>query len=460
MIMKIHHFTINNFRKFKRQSFIFHPNFTVLIGRNATGKTQILDAISIVLGVYITKIFRKDKTIRSIAQEEIRVEQHVYIDDNGNKQVREEIQYPVSLSAEIDYHGNHYQQVCAKENSQGRTTFGRTSAFSKKATEDSKQIIHGEYLDLPFLAYYGSGRLWSLKKHFSNNSRVESRTSGYIDSLDPNSDIKEIQGWIKKQELICLQRKKDITSYQLVKEAIVAVIPGCKSVKYDVEYDYIYLEFDDGSLCPFYNLSDGFRSMVAMIADMTRRIVLLNPHMGAEALKKTSGIVLIDEIDLYLHPEWQRRVVDDLKKIFPMIQFIATTHSPFIIQSLSSGEVIDLGECNDEVLEFNANTPHEAWPGPDKSYAGRSIEDIIEDIMGVPVPQRSQRYQQMYDVAKEYYTLLQESKNVTPEAKKDIKAKLDELVAPFSNEVAYYAFLEMERIAVMDKSNGGKNETN
>ena len=170
MIMKIHHFTINNFRKFKRQSFIFHPNFTVLIGRNATGKTQILDAISIVLGVYITKIFRKDKTIRSIAQEEIRVEQHVYIDDNGNKQVREEIQYPVSLSAEIDYHGNHYQQVCAKENSQGRTTFGRTSAFSKKATEDSKQIIHGEYLDLPFLAYYGSGRLWSLKKHFSNNS--------------------------------------------------------------------------------------------------------------------------------------------------------------------------------------------------------------------------------------------------------------------------------------------------
>ena len=454
--MKINHFTINNFRKFRHQSFIFHPNFTVLIGRNATGKTQILDAISIVLGVYITKIFRKDKSMRSIEQEEIRVEQHVYIDKKGDKQVREEIQYPVSLSAEIDYHGNHYQQVCAKDNSQGRTTFGRTSAFSKKATEDSNQIIHGGYLDLPFLAYYGSGRLWPLKKHFSNNSRVESRTSGYIDSLNPNSDIKEIQGWIKKQELIYLQKKKDVTSYQLVKEAIAAVIPNCKSVKYDVEYDYIYLEFEDGSLCPFYNLSDGFRSMVAMIADMTRRIVLLNPHMGADALKKTSGIVLIDELDLYLHPEWQRRVVGDLKKLFPMIQFIATTHSPFIIQSMSPGEVIDLEECNNEVLQFNDNTPQKAWPGPDKSYAGRSIEDIIEEIMGVPVPQRSQRYQAMYDTAKKYFSILQGSRSATDEDKEVIKAKLDELVAPFSNEVAYYAFLEMERIAAMDTGKEGE----
>ena len=394
--------------------------------------------------------------MRSIEQEEIRVEQHVYIDKKGDKQVREEIQYPVSLSAEIDYHGNHYQQVCAKDNSQGRTTFGRTSAFSKKATEDSNQIIHGGYLDLPFLAYYGSGRLWPLKKHFSNNSRVESRTSGYIDSLNPNSDIKEIQGWIKKQELIYLQKKKDVTSYQLVKEAIAAVIPNCKSVKYDVEYDYIYLEFEDGSLCPFYNLSDGFRSMVAMIADMTRRIVLLNPHMGADALKKTSGIVLIDELDLYLHPEWQRRVVGDLKKLFPMIQFIATTHSPFIIQSMSPGEVIDLEECNNEVLQFNDNTPQKAWPGPDKSYAGRSIEDIIEEIMGVPVPQRSQRYQAMYDTAKKYFSILQGSRSATDEDKEVIKAKLDELVAPFSNEVAYYAFLEMERIAAMDTGKEGE----
>lgn len=77
----------------------------------------------------------------------------------------------------------------------------------------------------------------------------------------------------------------------------------------------------------------------------------------------------------------------------------------------------------------------------------------------VPVPQRSQRHQQMYDVAKEYYTILQESKNATSEVKKDIKVKLDELVAPFSNEVAYYAFGEMERIATMDQSNGGKDET-
>lgn len=455
--MKINHFIINNFRKFKRQSFIFHPSFTVLIGRNATGKTQILDAISIVLGVYITKIFKRDKAIRSIAADEIRVEQHIFADDTGEKRVREEAQYPVSLLADIEYQGERYQQICAKENALGRTTFGRTSAFSQQAIEDSRNITHGNPIDLPFLAYYGSGRLWSLKKHFSVNSRPESRVNGYVDALDPNSDIKEIQGWIKKQELIYLQKKSEGTEYQLVKKAIAAVIPNCKAVKYDIECDYIYLEFEDGEVCPFFNLSDGFRSMVAMIADMVRRMVLLNPHLGLETLSRTSGIVLIDELDLYLHPEWQRRVVDDLKSLFPRIQFIATTHSPFIIQSLSLGEVIDLEECKNEVLAFTGAVPQVAWPGPDNSYSGRSIEDIVEDIMGVPVPQRSQRYQEMYNAAKQYYTILHQEKAASAEEKLALKKKLDELTAPFSKEVAYYAFLEMERIAVMNSDGGEEN---
>ena len=169
--------------------------------------------------------------------------------------------------------------------------------------------------------------------------------------------------------------------------------------------------------------------MFAMVADIAHRAAILNPQFGEKAPAETPGIVLIDEIDLHLHPSWQRRVVDDLRRTFPRIQFIATTHSPFIIQSLRPGELVDLQK--DVTGE----------------YVNRSIEDIVEGVMGIKVPQRSERYEKMYKAAKEYYQVLQEAKEASPEEKRELKQKLDELTAPFSDNVAYHAFLEMERIA-------------
>jgi predicted ATP-binding protein involved in virulence len=91
----------------------------------------------------------------------------------------------------------------------------------------------------------------------------------------------------------------------------------------------------------------------------------LNSHLGDEAISNSKGVVLIDEIDQHLHPRWQRRIVGDLKRVFPNIQFIATTHSPFIVQSLDIDEVISLGIQN----EISPNK--------------LSIEEIARYFMGV-----------------------------------------------------------------------------
>lgn len=98
---------------------------------------------------------------------------------------------------------------------------------------------------------------------------------------------------------------------------------------------------------------------------------ILNPYQKGNALKNTPGIVVIDEIDLGLHPTWQRKIIGILKELFPKIQFICATHSPFIIQSLKEGELITL----DRRLE--------------SEYSGESIEDIAEDVMGVEMVQYS-----------------------------------------------------------------------
>lgn len=133
--MKFKNLTLQNFRKFESQTFCFHPQFNVVIGRNATGKTQLLDALAIVLGVYQTKIFNRERVSRGILEEEVRLEEHRY-GIEPHFQYNREARYPVSLTANICYQNQLFKQVCSKKTAKGRTTFGRPSPFAKAATED------------------------------------------------------------------------------------------------------------------------------------------------------------------------------------------------------------------------------------------------------------------------------------------------------------------------------------
>jgi predicted ATP-binding protein involved in virulence len=140
--------------------------------------------------------------------------------------------------------------------------------------------------------------------------------------------------------------------------------------------------------------------------------------------------VLIDELDLHLHPKWQRRVIEDLRRTFPEIQFICTTHSPFLIQSLRSG---------DELIVLEGQSTAQV--------ADMSIEEIARGLMGVANPEVSLRYDEMKGVARHYLEILEESAE-SPEAKLDAyKDRLADAIAPYADNPAFQAFLEMKRAA-------------
>ena len=161
-----------------------------------------------------------------------------------------------------------------------------------------------------------------------------------------------------------------------------------------------------------------------MICDLGRRLALANPLLPDPLLG--AGVVFIDELELHLHPTWQREVCEKLRKTFPNIQFIATTHSPFVIQSLRPGELINLD------------------PNEFAEYADQSIEDIAENVMHVPVPQKSERYSRMMAAAEEYFRLLRQP-NATDGDVAEAEERLNELSAPFSDDPAFQAFLKLER---------------
>jgi len=439
--MKIKTLRLVNFRKYADSTFQFHPRFTIMIGDNASGKTSILEALSVMLGTYLLRA-KVEVRRTGIRKEEVRLSIHEKYD-----QVTIEEQSPTYLLAQGELHGVPLAW---------HRGFGDRGKNAKDLIEAGVRDIElarkGEDVTLPVFQYYGTGRLWDRHRNVPIG-KPESRLASYRNCFDPKSDHYVFYRWFKQLELAAIQKQKRIGALEAVRTAVTQCIPGAKRFYYDVSHDALMIFLKEEGYCLFDNLSDGYRNMVAMVADIAHRAARLNPHLEDRAALESPGVVLIDEIDLHLHPKWQRRVVGDLQKAFPEIQFIVSTHSPFIVQSLKPGEVIDLNRADSA---DPARIPDEAiaWPGPGSDYADRSIEDIVEEIMAVAVPQRSQRYTEMYEAAQEYYRVLESAENADPEEKERLKRRLDELSAPFSDNVGYHAFLEMERIA----SGLGKSE--
>ena len=432
--MKLSHITLQNFRRYEAARFHFHEQFTVLIGNNGKGKSTVLDAVAMMLNTYFQGS-RMPTGGGTICKADARL-----LLTRKEEQVFREHMSEVSLkaTATVNRSSVSWQRDFGDRG-------GKAKDLVRLGTQARECIKRGESPDLPLLLYYGAGRLWNLHDNIETE-KPSSQLDAYRYCLDPKSDQKAFEKWFKKLSFTELQKRTRIPAGDAVKQAILTCVPGAKDFYHDTEFDELTIELEREGLVPFNNLSDGYRNMVGMVADIAHRAARLNPHHGAEAGIKTTGIVLIDEIDLHLHPKWQRRIVQDLKKAFPGLQFIASSHSPFILQSLEPGEVIDLDQAS-LAADIEALPLGIAAPGPGTAFSNRSIEDIVEGVMGVPIPQRGQRYQDMHNAAKEYFALLEKAPDAAPEDKRALKESLDKLSAPFSDNVAYHAFLEMKRLA-------------
>lgn len=433
--MKISELVLHNFRRYEEAFFQFNPHFNVLIGNNGKGKTTVLDALAILLNTYFQggKIATGGGTIKD-------ADAHaVYQEIEGQVFCEPTTDVWLEASASLDGERINWRRDVGDRG-------GKAKSLVKKGKEARDRVSKKVDVDLPLLLYYGAGRLWD-KHDDIETDQPASRVMGYRYCLDPKSDHKAFEKWFKRLSLSKLQKRIDIPALDAVTDAVTSCIPGAQSFFFEIGYDKPMVKLDHEGLIPFDDLSDGYRNMIGIIADIAHRASRLNPHFGAEAARKTQGIVLIDEIDLHLHPKWQRRVVEDLKRAFPALQFIVSTHSPFILQSLEPGEVIDLGQGL-KPADASSIPDGIAAPASDAKYANRSIEDIVEEVMKIPVPQRGERYQQMYKAALEYFSLLKESsEGISDERKTALKEQLDELSGPFSENVAYHAFLTMQRLA-------------
>jgi predicted ATP-binding protein involved in virulence len=424
--MRLDRIRLQNFACFESTSQELCSRFNLIVGDNAAGKTTWLNGISVGVGALFLG-FPTPAVTKSIPKNLARLKFY----QQGDA-ITAEPQFPVVVECSGRVAGQSIEWCRDLSSDDGRTT--RQYAFEiRNISEKLKwQVKNGDRVILPVISFYGTGRLWVQKKQRDVKTlRPDSRFMGYLDCLEPASDEKRLLEWFKTQEIAAIQQSKPICTLEACRIAVRTCVPGTTRVYFDIKRDELMLDRPGRSL-PFSCLSDGYRNMVAMVADIAIRCATLNPHLAGEVALQTPGVVLIDEIDLHLHPKWQRRVIGDLLKAFPNIQFIATTHSPFVIQSLPAVDGVQL---------INLDNPEA------DDFSNKSVEDITEEVQGVDLPQRSKRWQDMMSAAEEYYAVLRAATGQSPEEITRLKNRLDELSLPFSDDPAYQALLVSERTA-------------
>lgn len=388
--MQIDKIYLNNFKLFENKTINFSGKFSLIIGDNGVGKTSILEALSIGLGGFLAGI--DGVRTRNIQLDEVRV-----IGQNvGDATYTSEPQFPCS----VECTGKIYEKKISWKRSINKKD-GRTDRINAKkvttlAINLQKKITQHQdsNIILPIISYQGAGRLYSQKREKWINpfeKQELSRFMGYTDCLEAESNIKLFVNWLRKMTLISLQKKKPIGELDATLKAISTFMHGLVeneeevSLFYDFEKEEVIVEIDDNQL-PLRLMSSGYRSLIGMVADIAFRMALLNPQLKEKASQLTPGVVLIDELDLHLHPKWQWKIVEDLKRTFPLVQFIATTHSPIIVSSCKNGEIINItGDEYEKSQTF-----------------GWQVQDILSQVMGAnnrsPIVEKNVNlYEKLYE---------------------------------------------------------------
>ncbi len=262
-----------------------------------------------------------------------------------------------------------------------------------------------------------------------------SRLEGYDNCFSIKSSSKAFREWYKTLEKNIDKKGSEELQARLntFKKAILTYLEDWDDLYYDfAEDDIVCVKTigDETTRIPYRMMSDGYRNMIGMIADIAYRCIKLNPHLGIDALKETEGLVLIDELDLHLHPSWQKGIVRELTDSFPKIQFVATTHSPFIVQSLNSQQLINL---EDEIL---INEPKDVSLERNALY------------MGVKST-RSNIFDEKEQAAQAFFEMLN-SFNGSNEDKKRIEETFSEYMRLYSDDPAFVARLNLEKISKLN----------
>lgn len=391
--MRIKELRLKNFRGFKELQINFpESNLLVLVGINGAGKSSILDCIAMFLSQFVAKLCNRDIKENDVAlsENDINIDEketiiHItlaYIPDFPVHSAMTAMEWGDDIDTNI-----HWTITKSHSSKEPGSTLDMNLCFNEfyKSLQD-----HPDW-DIPVFTYYQNQKIILGKPSESMAAGYElDQFYAYENAFKKGvHDFDDFLTWFRLEE--DWENEKKIEkgldfvnkNLEIVRKAIKTFLDNIPSAdfsnprvirqrkekpfRFEASRESSLVIDKAGKSLKIEQLSDGEKMLLLVVSDLARRLSIANPR--SENALEGKGIVLIDEVDLHLHPQWQREVIPALLKTFPNCQFIVTTHSPQVLSNVKKENVMILE--NFRVVE---KTPF--------TY-GRDSNSILYELMNV-----------------------------------------------------------------------------
>lgn len=367
--MKIKKLKLTNFRCYKNFEIEFSEKLNVIVAENGIGKTTLLDAISIGFGAMLTRLPKV--TGKGFEEKDL-------MNNHGHK--------APYMRVEIDtYNGVSWDRTQFRDKTKKTKELVPTGKELKGLYSYIDPIINNNddsknQLKVPLIMYYGTDRaVLRAPMRRRGFQKDFSRFEALSGALNSDADFHRLFQWFDRMEDLerrGIQDNRDfdfiIPELECVRKAISKMLKGFSNphIKTSPLRFMIDKEMEEGKTSfRIDQLSDGYKIVLAMTMDIAARMAEANP--GSEPLK-SSAIIMIDEVDLHLHPRWQQSILIDLQETFPNAQFIVTTHSPQVLSTVEAESIqaltIKNGEIEKKTFDFSL---------------GAKSHELLYEILGV-----------------------------------------------------------------------------
>ncbi len=393
--MKVKKLDINNFRGFRKATIEFSDsNLAVFIGTNGQGKSSVLDLLAMFLTKFTNPLYKLYNPKFS-KEPSIEVE---YFDINSSSQFTVN---SIFLIVENDSDLPFFEEESLIELDVAVSIMGKSpdqdqhrKQFFDFLDNLGQRTYTDEKISVPVLLYYRANRFFDNNyKPLKNEVNYRAtQFAAYENAFSKKiTNFNDFVNWFrieedKENELIKKERNFDLTSpnLQTVRKSIITFFsklnsstfknlrvereqPKAPNFSFAGTYSSLAITKNDQDF-RLEQLSDGEKMLLMVVCDIARRLSIANPGLDDPLIGK--GVVLIDEIELHLHPKWQREVIPALLATFPSIQFIVTTHSPQVLSRVDQKDIFLLDDG--EILHLSSNPK------------GLDTNAILEEIMDTP----------------------------------------------------------------------------
>ena len=331
--MKVTSLRLTNVRAIETVEFRFQPGFNLIVGVNGVGKTTLLRA----LGVCLSGIVKQSNALRtqveSFGVDDIQIGAGALTVECRARIGRGDHTYLVHKPREKSV-------PQSKKAGMPREQVHRTPEKAEFIGSAPIPAIENEREGRPLALLFATNRAVPSDRAPTKGSASGGIAAAYADAFSSRElRLAEFASWMRVQEAMKAEKPSAKRLLNALERAVKRFLPGYSKLRVEGDRRPVLVINRGKTPLEARQLSDGERGSLALVLDLTRRLAQANPEKTDPA-KSAEAVVLIDEIDLHLHPKWQRQIVPNLTATFPRCQFIVTTHSPQIVAAVEPEQVL------------------------------------------------------------------------------------------------------------------------